>query len=427
MYARLLRIAVFTLFWSLLAYLLIMLIASTTDQSVFLNPWIYLVVTVLVLALVASLWLSEGRLAGNIFAQIPPAFDITGRSKRDGLTVLAYVEQALRMNAPLSPMIDAAARTERGRISRRLSDLKDDLDAGMDLSAALEQDVPEVSARAIGLIASAERSGQLRSELTRLLSESDPAAVDLQNDSSFVLAYILMMLIATTFVLTMVVIFIEPKFQDIFHDFHALMPPVNLWMMAIVSNAFPVAGLAALVLILSWFVYGIWAMIRRVHGPHDLRTLLLYLGSYLPWIGASQSDRSWSDVCRVMAGNISAGWPAETALNHLQELTLAPPVRSAVRRWSVQVRNGAPLDEAAHRAALPKIIIGILRNAGDQTAPSLNFLANYYTNRFSRMRILLRGAVVPITVMLFAFCVAVVALGTFLPMINLINSLSGGR
>ncbi len=56
--------------------------------------------------------------------------------------------------------------------------------------------------------------------------------------------------------------------------------------------------------------------------------------------------------------------------------------------------------------------------AGD--AEVFRFLGRYYRSRFSRLKILARGAAVPAVVIFFGVIVAIVMLGLFLPLIVLI-------
>jgi type II secretory pathway component PulF len=420
MFMHLLRIAIYTLCWSLLGCLLLMIIVNNRNNTDWLfYQMVFACAMAVLLVLILCIRFYRGPLIGDLLSMLP------SRNMREGWVILAYVEQAVRMNAPLSPILDAAAKTERGRLASRLAHLRDLIDAGVDLSVAMEQGVPEVSWRAVRLIAAGERTGQLRTVLPRLLAEAEPPSTANNYDARFALAYIVMMLTAMTLAVALLAIFVEPKFWGIMRDFHQQIPPINLWVISVTQNVAPVIGLIALALLLFWFIYGLWVMIRRPHGaPRDVWALVASLGSLLPWFGQSQRDRSWADVCRVLSDSFAAGWPADAALNQAQQISLAPFVRSKVQNWKAHVQSGSPLAEAARGAALPGIFVGIISAAGDQTAAALDFLGRYYANRFSRVRILLRGAVVPAVVLFFALCVSAIALSIFMPLVSLINHMA---
>jgi type II secretory pathway component PulF len=74
---------------------------------------------------------------------------------------------------------------------------------------------------------------------------------------------------------------------------------------------------------------------------------------------------------------------------------------------------------------MPALVSGMLATIHGPEAPDVfRFLARYYRTRFSRTAALLRGATVPAIVFLFALLVGCIAMAMFLPMNNLIDSLS---
>src|SRR4051812_47055353 len=68
------------------------------------------------------------------------------RRRRAAMTV-AYLEQAVRLNLPISSMLRAAQQSERGTLNLRLVQLRDLIDSGYPVGLALESAVPEVPER----------------------------------------------------------------------------------------------------------------------------------------------------------------------------------------------------------------------------------------------------------------------------------------
>src|SRR5690348_8233388 len=88
------------------------------------------------------------------------------RRRRAAMT-LAYLEQAVRLNLPISRMLRAAQQSEKGTLHVRLAALRDLIDSGYPIGVALESAVPEVPDRETALIESAERVGRLPQSLAR--------------------------------------------------------------------------------------------------------------------------------------------------------------------------------------------------------------------------------------------------------------------
>lgn len=426
LFFRLLRLALFTIFWSLLGCFAFFLIADAIAPDFEIHSTIALAA---ILVPVMGLGMVIGTIAWALFAGMPgrifSAVDPIRSQSRDGFAILAYVEQAVRMKVPVVSILDAAAKTERGRLSERLSNLRDLLEGGVDLSVAIEREVPEISDRAVSLIAAGERTGQLQPALARLMAEADQAFEPADYDKRFAGAYIVMMLTAMGMATFFLNVFVEPKFKDIFHDFRIQMPALNRWVFDVSTAIGPAFLIAVAALVVAWMIYGLWVIIFRPRGvPRNLWELIFYMSSFFPWLGASQRNQSWADVCRVLADSFAAGWPAGVAMQQAERLALVPPIREAVRRWNAQVQTGTPIGQAAARAGLPGILVGILSASGDQPSAALDFLGRYYAHRFSRLRILLRGAVVPIAVAFFATCVCLIALSTFLPIVEMTNHIA---
>src|SRR4051812_12338639 len=71
---------------------------------------------------------------------------ITMVRRRRGAAVIAYLEQAVRLNLPLPRMLAAARRSEGGVLGERLGSLQKLLEGGTTLGTALRIAVPEMGA-----------------------------------------------------------------------------------------------------------------------------------------------------------------------------------------------------------------------------------------------------------------------------------------
>src|SRR3954462_2218545 len=64
--------------------------------------------------------------------------------RRRAAAVLSYVEQAVRLNLPLPRMLNAAQRSEHGRLASRLGEFRKRLEDAYPLGAALQTTIPEI-------------------------------------------------------------------------------------------------------------------------------------------------------------------------------------------------------------------------------------------------------------------------------------------
>jgi len=101
-------------------------------------------------------------------------------------------------------------------------------------------------------------------------------------------------------------------------------------------------------------------------------------------------------------------------------------LRGRLEEWSARLTAGEGIAESARKAKMPDLFVGMLATAlsGEQAAEVMRFVARYCDARFSRTRVMIRAAAVPLMVLFFAFFVACIALAMLTPMSSLINALS---
>src|SRR5688500_13265 len=158
---------------------------------------------------------------------------VRGVRRRRALVVLTYLEQAVRLNLPLPRMLDAAQRSETGRVARRLTRLASFLDAGAPIAGALALAAPETPRRVISLVSAGERLGQLPVTLSRIVEDE---RADLEADperQSFGRWYPLLMTLALITLVMMIMVFVIPKFEHIFQDFGLRLPDATVTLLSV--------------------------------------------------------------------------------------------------------------------------------------------------------------------------------------------------
>lgn len=146
-------------------------------------------------------------------------------------TLLAYLNQAVRLNLPLPPMLRAAELAERGRLRVRLRRLRQRLEAGDSLGDAVERAAPDVPHRVLATIGAAEHLGQVPRALHRLTLAEMPRAHGATAASLQLKWYPLVMLTFVSLVVNVFMIFVAPKFSEIFDDFGVPMPRTTVLLL----------------------------------------------------------------------------------------------------------------------------------------------------------------------------------------------------
>jgi type II secretory pathway component PulF len=109
-------------------------------------------------------------------------------------------------------------------------------------------------------------------------------------------------------------------------------------------------------------------------------------------------------------------------------------MRRMMQEWQFALLGGIPVAQAAARAGFPRAFVGFMQSAGGEPgsnahtlAAVFEFLGRYYRDRFSRLAIFLTALVQPAITLALGLVVLYITLALFLPLVKLIQSVSGGE
>ena len=348
--------------------------------------------------------------------------------RRRAIAAIAYLEQAVRLNLPLSRMLYAAQRSERGPLVQRLGAFRQLLEDGYPIGAALEAGVPEVPEREAALIEASERVGRLPQALHKLVAEqaADAARRQIQ-DVAFYRTYPFVMAVVISSVLAMVMIFVMPKYETIFHDFNIRLPQITVYTLSTARVLGPIllAGVAAAVLV--WTGLALWQMFHPVRFTsvvgRGFRDRIIWA---TPVAHGIARDRGLADAFELIAGAMHNGLPVQRAFGEAAQLDINTTLRERFERWADGIMRGMSLGDAARAAGMPRLVVAMLAHVrgGDAASGVFLFLARYYHTRYSRIAALARAASVPLIVFLVGALVLVIALSLLTPLVTLIDAVA---
>lgn len=339
-----------------------------------------------------------------------------------------YLEQAIRLNLPLPAMLRAAEQAERGALRRRLGRMSDAIEGGTPIGYALHLALPGAPERVVGLIACGERLGQLPGVLQRIVRRQRPQRKPAQ---TIVLRwYPVVMLMAITAIGGGVSIFAFPKLQSIFSDFHLQLPAITRIMLAILNTVeVPLLIVSAAIVMIFCGRMLSDVLPRRRPARRPWVALTDRIAWYTPVWRRLVRGRGLADLCYVLGEAIETGQPLDRALAEAAEACGNRVLSNQVLRWSEKLTAGAPLAQAAREARMPRLMSGMLATTRDTNVMQnvFGFLTRYYDRRFSATASFIEGAALPIMVAILGLFVASLALGVFVPMVQLANHLSTPR
>lgn len=341
--------------------------------------------------------------------------------------VLGYLEQAVRLNYPLVPWLEAAVASERGAVRRRLLKLIDVLRHGVGVADAITLTVPEAGERQLAVLRAAERAGRLHDGLVHLTRRAPQRAVDDVVNRAFSVAYPLVVGLMIFGIMGLVMIFVIPKFEQILMDFNLKMPWVTQVMLQVGRGVGLPMALIAMVVFVA--VVG-KAFERMFHVIPVTSPPWRPLGDWWKWTIPPWRQlvrpRQMADLCTAVASGLENGMPFERAVGEASIVATNRALGARVKRWVRRLIAGQGPHEAARDAGMPPILVSMLATAvqEDQAQQVMRFLARYYETRYSRLIPLLHAAVIPVLTLIGGGFVLLVVAGLFLPMVEMIDNLS---
>jgi type IV pilus assembly protein PilC len=334
--------------------------------------------------------------------------------RRRMLLILSNLEKAAQLNLPVPRMVLAAATGETGMLRMRLMALHDHLDRGEPLDQALLHSVPEIPRHVVRAIASGERMNCLPHVLTRLIRHRTEQAGPYAQTFGIYRAYPIVFFA----VLLVVLIYVIPKFEGIFHDFRLDIPqPTILLVSSSPLNTVSWVLLIAIAIVpISQAIQSMFPSFRKI-SPFG-GSLTDQLVWWLPVAGGYVRDRGMADLCDLTSVGIEMGHPLDQTLRDTAAAQPNAVMRNRTAAWAAAVAQGQPIHVAARHARFPDLFVGMLATVRDSAGllQVLEFLFRHYEYRFVRTRALLQASYVPIIVFLMGTMVALLGVALMKPL-----------
>jgi type IV pilus assembly protein PilC len=345
--------------------------------------------------------------------------------------VVSRLAMITRMNLPLCRALEAAATGESGRVKHMLDGLAQRIGEGSPVSSALESVLPGCPTQLIATLRRAESCGQL----AQALDQQDrmiASLVDLHFRSTahtrHAVLYALIMMVFCAVMVFGIVIFLIPKFKDIFLDFDVSLPAVTMTLLNLVDwfavNAF---GIVLVLTLICFVVILTVVMTRRVGNVSTGSRIIAMLRFHLPITRSLDYGLGMAKAIRAMAFGIRSGAPNVFVETSSPVVSITNHLRTRLDAFSNSIAKGVAPHVAAQNAELGDVFVCALRmvERGEDPERVLSHAADYYETIAYRWWHALAAISGPLVTVGMGVMVGFVALALFMPLIALIDSVSG--
>lgn len=317
-----------------------------------------------------------------------------------------------------------------GKLKNVLIDVCEEVQGGSSLSDAMAKHPRAFDRLYTKMVAAGEVGGVLDLILHRL-AEFMEKAEKLRRRIKGAMVYPIAVITVAIAILTFIMWYIIPKFEEIFTDFGVQLPALTIWLTNTsrwVAGNQPGQEIPGAIWIISapFIVWGMWKLIRKA-GPG--RAATDYLVLWTPVIGKIVRKATIAKFSRTLGTLISAGVPILEAIRITAETSGNYVFEKALMKVHDSIREGesfaAPLRETKTCDAMVVNMIDVGEETGELDAMLMK-VADNYDEEVDVAIASLVSLLEPLMVIVIGGIVGTIVVAMFLPMVAMINSLQGG-
>ena len=347
-----------------------------------------------------------------------------GKVKAKVLTIFTrQLATLIEAGLPLMRSLKTLGRQERNPIMRStMSALSDAVESGGTFSEALAQHPRIFDKLYINMVKAGELGGVLEIVLNRL-AEFQEKSQKIKGKVVAAMVYPLVVLVIAGLILTFLLIFIVPKFQQIFQD--ALpgkpLPAITVFVIdcshLLVERWYLVLGTLALL------VVGYKALSSTPAGIVFLDRIALKI----PVFGELTSKTAISRFARTLGTLISSGVPILQALNITRDTAGNTVVANAINKIHDSVKEGESVVGPMEASSVFPPMVTSMVQVGEETGQLPDMLvkvADVYEAEVDNVVTGLTSILEPIMIVMLAVIVGTIVIALFMPMVGLITGMS---
>lgn len=329
----------------------------------------------------------------------------------------------LKAGMPLLRGLEVLARQEKNRALKRIVEtLADDIRSGGTLSEAMARHAPVFDRLFVNMIKAGEAGGVLDLALERL-AKFQEKSLRLRGKVRAAMVYPFIVMAVAVLILAGLLVFVVPKFQQIFADLlkGAPLPPLTQAVLAaseaVRSHVLVVAGIAT----------GTWFALKAFK---KTRTGARLIGGWIvraPIFGELILKSLVARFARTFGTLLSSGVPILQAITITRDTTGNARVAAALDVVHDRVKAGEPVARPLESTQIFPGMVSSMIEVGEHTgqlSEMLNQIADIYDDEVDTAVAGLSSLIEPLLIVFLAVVVGTIVIALFLPIIRIVQLLT---
>lgn len=340
--------------------------------------------------------------------------------EKDLLVFFRQLAVILQSGVPLAQgMILIAENMTNDKLSHCVHRISARLSAGEELSFSLKQYPKVFEPLAIGLIEAGEAGGILEKVLDRIaLLLEERAKIRSQIIGAMIYPVIVLLLAAS--VSLSLLIFVVPKFKDMFDGMGAELPALTSVLLdlskLVTSIQFAIG--APLAILIASFLFNNYY--KTAQGRLNVDKFLLKV----PLFGDLLLKSEMASMCDTLSTLVNSGIPIVDGIERCISASSNELIRRTLQQSISLIRQGQELNYSMAKArVLPRLVISMIK-IGEETGQlsfMLDNLSLFYKREVETSVSSLTKAMEPAVILVVAGIVGTIVIALYLPMFDLIK------
>jgi len=310
-----------------------------------------------------------------------------------------------------------------GLMKAIIGGVADEVEGGGTLSDAMAQYPKAFNKLYVNMINAGEAGGVLDIILNRLADFMEKAA-KLKKKVIGAMIYPAVVITIAIGIVTMILIFVVPKFKDIFKDFRLELPGVT--QVLINASTFMAEQYGWAYILFGPIVLALgWRMIRMSEGGRYVSDVVLLK---IPILGSILGKTAIARFTRTLGTLISAGVPILDAINITKETCGNEVYARALGKVHDAIREGESIADPLRATKVCDAIVVNMVDVGEETGDLDKMLMKIADNYDSDIDVLVGSLISilePVMVVVLGVIVGFIVIALFMPMVSLIQGISG--
>ena len=310
-----------------------------------------------------------------------------------------------------------------------INNIADSVQGGSTFSESLGQHPKMFNKLYVNMVKAGELGGVLEIVLTRL-AEYQEKAHKLKGKIVSAMVYPLIVMFIAVAIMSFLMLFIVPKFREMFNDMgNAQLPLISQvvfgfsdWMLArafILPNSVWLLFLA----VGTYMAFGAWTRTKKGRNTVDSMKLKL------PVFGDIQRKSAIARFTRTLGTLVTSGVPILQALNITRDTAGNVVVADAIDKVHDAVKEGESIVSPMTGSGIfPNLVVSMV-DVGEETGQLPEMLlkiADVYDDEVDSAVTALTSILEPIMIVILALVVGAIVFALFLPLIKVIQEMQGG-